>query len=189
MGQNRRNAWLIGVTVVALASALILTAYVLVGTSGSAGPNMLTFSIQKDPATGVYEVSPTNVTIAGNTLVRCTFINYDPTFHAPSAGYGMMTGTWMGREMVDWGNGTWSNVTSLPSDRVGHTFSVGGMMMGSGNALNVLLPPAIDANHPSIVVVEVQWHGPAHLAWSCGGTNMPMASYDPERMSGTVTVR
>ncbi len=152
------------VTVGVLASVGV---YLLLPSAPAVSSNV-TLSIVRAPGSSAYGFSTATVTVPGDTLVHFTIVNYDPTVHGALAGRNGTMGTWMGREMMDPGSGSWSNVSGLPNGEISHTFTV----TGDGYDLNVLIPPAAASGPPSIVQFWLPTHGTADLTWACDADNM-----------------
>ena len=161
-------------THVALAAVLVAVGvlvsvgvYLLLPGAPPASSNV-TLSIVRAPGSSTYGFSAATVTVPADTLVHFTIVNFDPSAHGTRAGMTGTMGTWMGREMMDPGNGSWSNVSGLPTGEISHTFSV----IGGGYDLNVLLPPAAAPGEPSIVQFWLPTHGAADLTWMCDADQM-----------------
>ncbi len=164
----------LALVLVAVGAVASVSVYLLLPSSVAVSSNV-TLTIVRAPGASTYGFAQPTITVPAGTLVHFTIVNYDPSAHGTSTAMAGTMGTWMGREMVDYGNGTWWNVSGMPAGAVSHTFSV----TSGGYDLNVVVPPAASAGHPSEVQFWLPTHGAADLGWTCDadGMNGMMGGY------------
>ena len=150
------------------------------GVAPGSPANYANLQIAWNPASGLDEYFPGNLTVPANTVIHVTITNYDNGTNVIPTMFSTVYGTVGGVQTITVG-GVTQTVSSLPVTQVAHTFTVmsmsGGMAMGpNGPALNVLVPPAVSVGEPTIVSFDVTLPAGTYT-WVC------MAPCDPTSMS------
>lgn len=154
--------------------------------SGPSAPTYLYLTIAFNPDNGLDQYFPANFSVPAHTLVNFVITNYDngvnPAVPAQySHVYGTVGGvsTWVNASMP--GSQTGS---SVPRSVISHTFTI----VDPNAALNVPVPAATDAAHPTTVSFSAYFNTTGAIAWNCMAPcdtdSMATAGY----MAGTVTV-
>lgn len=179
-------------TIVVIGAVLLVVGVLLGGILGHAvappavttsGTEHLYLSIAYDPYTGLDKYFPANFTVPANVPVVITITNYDNGTNAVPAAFSQVLGTVGGTESVT--NATASGValTSVPVDRITHTFTLD----TSPYNINVPIPAAQDTT-PTVVTFTVVLTTTGQFVWRCMAPCDMSAMKTPGFMMGTVTV-
>ncbi|MDE1819738.1 MAG: hypothetical protein KGJ23_01960 [Euryarchaeota archaeon] len=155
------------------------------GGNAPSGPVHMYLAVVTTPG-GMDQYLPANFSLPVNTEIDFTIQNYDNGINNLSASISTVSGTSDGTEHVSGGalGAPTGVVSSLPVGDTSHTFSI----LGGPQHLNVVMPPAMGPNQPTVVTFSVTFTSAGTYTWVCLAPCDPNSMQAPGFMSGTITV-
>lgn len=142
-------------------------------------------TIAYNPATGMDQYFPANLTLPAHTLVIFTITNYDNGTNVVPPTYALVAGATGGLEQVTYfGTTAARSMGSVPSDQISHTFTI----MQAPYNLNAVVPPSANLAEPTTVEFGAYFNTTGVFAWNCMAPCDPGSMMTPGLMTGTVTV-
>ena len=140
------------------------------------GPVHIYLATAFDPYTGLDKYFPANFTIPAGVDVLFTITNYDNGTNTVDPAYANVQGTVGGTATV---NG--QVVTSIPADRITHTFTI--------HSLNINVPiAAAQGQTPAVVSFTLHVDRSGTYQWDCMAPCDPEAMGTPGFMTGSMGV-
>ncbi len=159
---------------------------------GSSGVDYLYLTIAFNPNNGMDQYFPANFTVPAHSTVVVTILNYDNGTNAVPAVYAQVLGTVGGSAQVSVpSTGQVSTVTSVPIDRISHTFTVptlGGSSASGTPAVNVPIPASASMLDPVQVTFTLHVGASGSYTWMCMAPCDPGSMTTPGLMTGTLVV-
>lgn len=150
----------------------------------SSGPVSMYLTIVTTPG-GMDQYLPANFSVPANTQINFQVMNYDNGVNNVSSSISQVIGTLDGTETVSGGvpGAPTGALSSLPAGDISHTFSI-----LKGQVLNVVMPPALGPNQPTVITFSVVFTTPGSYTWLCQAPCDINSMAAPGFMSGTITV-
>jgi hypothetical protein len=149
----------------------------------TSGTDHLYLTISFDPYTGLDQYFPANFTVPANVPVIITITNYDNGTNMIPNGFNKILGTVGGTESITNATATGVAVSSVPADRIAHTFT----LMGAPYDVNVPVLAAVGQT-PTVTTFTVVFTATGQFVWHCMAMCADAAMTTPGFMMGTVTV-
>ncbi len=143
----------------------------------------LYLEIAYDPYTGLDQYFPANFSVPLNVPVLITVTNYDNRTNPVPAAFSQVLGTVNGTETITNATASGVAVTSVPADRVAHTFT----LITGPYTINVPVPAAQDTT-PTVVTFTVVFTSAGQFQWHCMAPCDDLAMTRLGLMTGIVTV-
>ena len=152
---------------------------------GSNAPAYLYLTVAFNPVNGMDEYFPANFSVPAHTLVHFVITNYDngvnlvPTQYSQDLGVVGGVSTWDNSSMA-------APVTagSVPLNEISHTFT----LESGGYMLNVPVPAATDAAHPTTLSFSAYFNTTGTFNWQCMAPCDEGSMATPGYMAGSITV-
>ncbi|MCI4332227.1 MAG: hypothetical protein L3K01_00620 [Thermoplasmata archaeon] len=151
----------------------------------SAGPDHIYLTIAFNPATGMDQYFPANVSLPAHTLIIFTITNYDNGTNAVAPVYADTVGTVGGSDQVTYfGASSAESVSSVPMAQIGHTFTIAQAPYN----LNVAIPASANLAEPTTVDFGAYFNTTGAYSWNCMAPCDPGSMMTPGLMAGIITV-